>query len=356
MLADEGFAVEVLTVPLSWASVTVQFAHPGVAVRALPVRLGRAAAVLRLVDFVRALVATRRRFAGRPLVEIAYDPAGILYSDLAAFRPATRVAHFHECLQRYTTARIERRLGRTIGKYQALIVPDETRAELLRDQLQLQSRPWVVPNFPLRRAAPKRNAASRDAPFRVVYCGAVGTHQKLDLIIQSVPLWPASAVFSVIGNHVTGIGRELQGLARRLGVEERVAFQGWVSYERLPGLLAESDIAVSLLDPSFEQWRTALGASNKRYQYMQAGLPQIGDMNPRVPELLEGNGIGACLRAYTTEALAEIVSAYAGNPERRAAEGRRAAELHRTRYNYETAFRPVVDWLNGRVSAFAPAQ
>jgi glycosyltransferase involved in cell wall biosynthesis len=193
------------------------------------------------------------------------------------------------------------------------------------------------------RAAQSR--APNHSTFEVVYCGAIGTLQKLDLIISSVANWPRNTTLALIGNDRTDIATALKQQVEQLGLGDRVRFEGWLPYPALRARLAAAALGILMLDTSYEQFRTALGASNKRYQYMQAGLPQIGDMNPGVADLLEGQGIGRCVRSFDSAELATAVAEYANNPERCAVEGQRAYELHRTTYNYERAFRPVLEWI-----------
>ena len=259
-----------------------------------------------------------------------------------------RIAHFHECLQQLDTAWIEGRVRSAIRGYQLAVVPDAERAHILANQLALSARPMVVPNFPMRDHTTAAAARTRDArePFTVIYCGSLGVQQKLDLVIRSIPEWPAHARFAIVGNANSTEGEKLRAIAREVGVDTRVDFEGWLDYAHVPARLARADLAIALLDPAFEQWRTALGASNKRYEYMRAGLPQIGDMNPGVGEMLEGQGIGRCLGAFTTAELAAIVTDYADDPSRCRAEGEKAYRLHLEKYNYPSAFQPVLDWIS----------
>ncbi len=80
-------------------------------------------------------------------------------------------------------------------------------------------------------------------------------------------------------------------------------------------------------------------------RHMQAGLPQIGDMLPGVPELLEGNGIGRCIRDYAEPDIAGLVSYYLFHKQEREEAGRRAEQLHRDRYNYQAVFASTIDWI-----------
>jgi glycosyltransferase involved in cell wall biosynthesis len=353
LLADAGYRVELVTVPLAWSAAGgvadgVKFNHPGVAVQTVRVfDPGRRASLRRAAEFIKAITRSRRRLVadGYRLVEIAYEPVGIAYSDMAPCRRPTRIAHFHECLQRLDTSRLERRLAKSMRYFQKIVVADDGRAAILRTQLVLDVLPLAVPNFPMMMPNLGRVYKAAAAQFEVIYCGSIGFDQKLDQIIDSVPHWPKQAVFSIAGHDGSAIAQQLKAHARRLGVEDRVRFLGWTDYDDLPKRLAQAQLGISLLDQSFEQWRTALGASNKRYQYMQAGLPQIGDLNPGVKELLEDQGIGYCLKSDAPTELASIVAAYAADPDRGHREGQRAEALHLSHYNYQCAFQPLLSWL-----------
>lgn len=332
ILADAGHPVTLVTTPLNPGKNTTAFAHPGVDVHCVSAEGRRAHRVLR---FARALLGARRALP-RESVEIAYDPLGLLFSDLVPLRPRRRVAHLHEMLQTMDKLR-ESRLRTAIHRYDVVVVPDHSRAELTQRQLALAQAPLVVENYPLRADTPMTWSRTAGQRFEVVYCGSLGLNQKLDQVIRSIPLWPSHADFVMVGNDETPTSEELRTLAREQGVADRVHFLGWVNTPDAERRLAVAHLGIALLDPGFEQWRTALGASNKRYQYMKAGIPQIGDFNPGVPELL--NGIGACARTHEPAEIGRLVAAYVEDAERCAEEGARAFARHRATYNYERVFR-----------------
>ena len=94
-----------------------------------------------------------------------------------------------------------------------------------------------------------------------------------------------------------------------------------------------------------------VGASNKRYQYMQAGLAQISDRIPALIEVIDDNGIGRSVADYTEQSIADIVHYYWSRPQERVAAGERAEQLHLERYNYQNAFAPTLRWIREKVSA-----
>jgi len=348
LLVQAGYGVELISTPLPGVG-EIAFSCPNVTIRSIALRTGRGvASIFRTTDFVH-MIAGVRRFCGQALVaEIAYDPIGMFYSDLVPFRPKLRIAHFHETLVHFDQLRVEKRLRGAIRGFQKIIVADAERGEILQKQLKLSELPMVVPNYPM--ADPERKLFEdvsdiRDG-FEVIYCGSIGLNQKLDFVIASVAHWPPSAFLTIIGNDKTTIAQALKNDAEARGVKDRVRFEGWVDYSQLEMRLRQADLGICLLASGFEQLRTALGASNKRYQYMQAGLPQIGDMNPGVPQFLEGQKIGRVLHSYSEEELARIVAEYEDDPDKCREEGARARELHLTKYNYQMVFAPMLDWLN----------
>lgn len=344
ILADRGYRVSVLTTP-KVNSRHIDFEYPGVSVTCISATgAGRVKAAKRLSLFCANIWRWRSRFQGEDGIEIAYEPLGFFYSDITPAKPRMRVAHLHENLSRMDSAWIEGRLKGTLHDYQFVSVADSRRGEELQRQLDLVTPPFVIPNYPLIAEQDQEAVQHRQGQgFEVIYAGSIGTHQCLDLIVRSVPLWPAGSRLAIVGNDDSDIGRALKRLAGELDVADRVKFEGWLPYERIVERLSQADMAISMYSKEFSNTLDSLGASNKRYIYMKAGLPQIGDNIPGVPELLEGRGVGLCLGEDTPEAIAAIVRCYAEDPDRCRREGELARALVEREFNYESAFEPVLD-------------
>lgn len=347
LLANSGYFVELVTAPRQPGAREIRFSHPGVSSTVLPLRTGRGLqTIVRLAEFVAALTRVRARHRRASVVEIAYDPLAMFISDLAGLRPAHRVAHFHESLDDLDTLWLQKRLVRAIRDYQIVSVADHTRGEFLEDQLNLAAPPLVVPNYPMR--LDDHHVLCRQDKvdgFELVYAGSIGRDQKLDVVIEAVRHCAPTVTLTLIGDRELPLAKELGARAAALGISQRIRFPGWLDYADIPRRLVRAHLGVSLLDPEIGNWRSSLGASNKRYEYMRAGLPQIADMNPGVPELIEGNGVGRCVSSFSPDELAGLISAYVADPARCASEGRRAWQLHRERFNYQNAFAPMIDRL-----------
>lgn len=344
LLAAAGYSVEIVTSPLSREQDVPLFSCPGVRVSCLSPTQAFSGRLQRNVSYVRALLAARMR-AGQQATEICYDPIGVFLSDYTPFKPRRRVAHFHELLQ-YPDSFLEKRLRRAIENFRLVVVPDAARAIHTQSVLELKETPLVIENYPLRANKPLASAKS-SRRFEVVYCGSLGFNQKLDLAIRSSAFWPDGAYLVLIGNATTRPAQALKELAASINVAHRVEFLGWMETHTAECRLADANLGIGLLSTDSEQLRTALGASNKRFQYMKAGLPQVGDQNPGIPQLIEENGIGTCLRGHDPAELAGVVSAYMRDSARCRSEGARAFDLHHRLYNYEAVFSRLLERLVG---------
>nr|WP_306267878.1 glycosyltransferase [Pararhizobium sp. IMCC3301] len=336
LLAEAGHSVTLVTTPRRQEQTRPAFCHPGVAIRCISGRAAFGGRLSRMWQFGWALLAARRA-APQNVIEIAYDPIGLFYSDRIPLRPRRRMAHLHELLQ-YPESFLEKRLQNAIHSYDAVIVPDTDRAAHTQRMLRLAQSPLVIENYPLR--APKPLVASKEpgSRFEVIYCGSLGLQQKLDTVIRSIPDWPGHANLVLIGNDETRTAIFLRNLVVDLGLQDRVQFLGWMETPEAERRLAQADIGIAIFETDIEQLSTALGASNKRFQYMKAGLPQIGDGNPGIVALIEGNKIGSCVAMDEPTEIAALVCAYSGDHQRCCEEGKRAFALHQSQFNYERVF------------------
>jgi glycosyltransferase involved in cell wall biosynthesis len=297
--------------------------------------------------FIVTVTLLRLRHGART-AEIAFDADGIFISDYALFRPRRRIAHLHETQQRLGKSHIETRLRDALPRYGRVVVADAERAVLLRDRMGLTALPWVTPNYPLRESI-KPGTMSPGPGFEVIYAGSLGTFQMLDLIIRSIPLWPKEAFLTLVGDDTKPEALELKALAKSLGLANRVRFTGWCDLDQVVARYRQAQLGISLLSPKLTGILLNVGASNKRYQFMQAGLAQIGDRIPSLVEIIEGNAIGRCVADYTEQAVADLIDYYWRRPEERLAAGQKAELLHLDRYNYQRAFEPTLRWLQGGV-------
>jgi glycosyltransferase involved in cell wall biosynthesis len=293
------------------------------------------------------LIYCRLRFRREIAGEIAYDPDGIFFVRALPFRSRKVVAHLHEVLFNPRGSRIEKYSVRTLKDFSFVVTADERRASLLQSQVGDFLKIIVARNMPLLTTANGRfpNAAEVERPFSVVYHGVISDVQAIDSIIASMPAWPPDVTFHIYGKPDVQTRTKLERLAERKGISSRVRFEGWLSPPALIERLQNHSVGMSLLRPINDNWRYSLGASNKRYQYMQAGLPQISDNGEDIVGFIEGKKIGFCAPPDDPAAIAEKVCFFYERQATAKEFGRRARELYETEFHYEKDFAPILKFM-----------
>ena len=116
------------------------------------------------------------------------------------------------------------------------------------------------------------------------------------------------------------LGGALRGLARELGLEDRVRFLGWKSPHEVREILVESDI---FLAPSVSGANgDEEGVPVSAMEAMATGLPVVGTRHSGIPELV-GDGVsGFLVPEGDADALADRLARLAANPELRGRMGR----------------------------------
>jgi len=171
----------------------------------------------------------------------------------------------------------------------------------------------VIPLFPTVDARPGSGEPGRR---RVLFAGRVVASKGLAVLIR--------AARDVDGEFVVcGDGWQLEAmrrLARRLGVEARIRFTGWLSAEALATELADASV-VAL--PSL--WPEPFGLVG--IEALAAGRPVVASATGGVADWLQDGLSGLCVAPGDARALARALNELLGDPERRRAMGAAGREF-----------------------------
>ena len=332
LLASHGFNVTVITTSRVQGRASVDYQHDGV--RVIAARHGLRGPAL-LSTLTRLVYRSRTQSGGG--VEICYDPMGALVSELAPRKINKRILHLHE-LVLWCQPKWVRIMRSLIKRFDCVVVPDEMRAIYTEGQFGLGECPTVVPNYPILDGEPLPSKGGNEGRYEGVYFGSFGDDQVIPNIVESVGKWNPGATLTLIGDIHSSAAARIREVIKKRNLADRVFMESWLSRRDLQERVARADFGFSMLINSTAQWRTALGASNKRYQLMQFGLPQISDCNPGVNDLIEGGGVGRCVQGYEARDIADAVNAYLDRPEDLKRDGVRARRLHLEKYNYNSVF------------------
>lgn len=164
---------------------------------------------------------------------------------------------------------------------------------------------------------------------RVVYAGRVVRPKGVAVLLRAVRAVEGELLVCGDGSDLPAMRR----LAARLGLQERVAFTGWLEPEHLARELAEASIVAI---PSL--WPEPFGLVGIEAQ--AAGRPVIASSTGGVSDWLEDGRTGVCVPPGDVRALASTLSELLSDPDRQVtmgAAGRRAVQEHFTEERHVAA-------------------
>ncbi len=140
-----------------------------------------------------------------------------------------------------------------------------------------------------------------------MYAGNMGKGQTLDVIIRAVAELKDRSDFLL---HMVGDGSkrdELEALAEKLGVSNKVIFYGNQSRERMIEFYKKADALLITLRGNNAVGNTMPG---KLQMYMTTGKPILGAINGAANEVISESGCGKCTVAGDYKGLAKLMVDY----------------------------------------------
>jgi glycosyltransferase involved in cell wall biosynthesis len=160
--------------------------------------------------------------------------------------------------------------------------------------------------------------------FVLCYLGGFERHRGLEMAVEAMPLLarlvPQSLLLLVGGGSTEAA---LRAMAERLGVSDRVVFEGWQPFHRFPSYIQASQVC---LIPHVRNDHTDTTIPHKLFQTMLLGRPVlVSDCRP-LRRIVEETGCGLIVPSGDAEAFAAAAAALADTKLREpmAAAGRRA--------------------------------
>lgn len=207
------------------------------------------------------------------------------------------------------------------------------------------------PHPPRELHKPRGHADDRTAR-RVVFAGRVVKPKGLGVLIRAMRTVDAELVVCGDGMQLT----TMRKLARRLGVERRVHFRGWLDAERLARELSEASVVAI---PSL--WPEPFGLVG--IEALTAGRPVIASLTGGIPDWLEDGVTGVGVRPGDVRGLVRALDVLLADPERQQAIGAAGREMVAARFSPERhvgalleGYRAArVSWETGRGVGSTPA-
>jgi glycosyltransferase involved in cell wall biosynthesis len=352
LLADRGAGVLMLGVGAPDDAMVVR-PHPRIGVRLMPFEAPGWRQKVHYARFV--MWAASQARAWRPDWIYASDPLSCPAAlALATVAGAELLYHEHDSPD--SEVRRSSRLMRSVmaarrrmaSQASLCVLPNEERAEVFRSQTGAR-RIQTVWNTPLRREV-ARPSADRVSGLRLWYHGSVTPPNLPIAVVHAVAQLPESVSLEIVGYETRGhmgYGNELRATAERLGITGRVSVVPPMARSALIAAAARADVGVALLPAVSSRLneRAMVGASNKPFDYMAAGLALLVPEAPAWRNAFVASGFGLACDPESPVSIAAAIGRLLDDPAA-LAEMRRRAPLQITdAWNYETTFAPVLSTL-----------
>jgi len=157
----------------------------------------------------------------------------------------------------------------------------------------------VIRNVPPRK---KENRKRNHDGKTIVYLGMVNEGRGVELAIQSL-VELKNKQLKIIGSGDVEV--DMKVLVKKLALEDRVEFLGFVQPDEIDQHLEHAWIAVNMLNPISKSYYYSL--ANKFFDYLQAGLPMVNMAFPEYEAIHKNYKTGSFAKTYTVEALMQGV-------------------------------------------------
>jgi len=186
--------------------------------------------------------------------------------------------------------------------------------------------------LPLFSTIAPRSGTGHETRRRVVFAGRVVTPKGIGVLIRAMPALDGELV--VCGD---GWGLEsMRRLARRLGVQERVRFTGWLAPEALAQELADASVVAM---PSL--WPEPFGLVG--IEANAAGRPVVASATGGVVDWLSDGVNGLLVKPGDARALAAALNELLADPARQLQMGAAGRELVAARFSLERHLEQLLD-------------
>jgi glycosyltransferase involved in cell wall biosynthesis len=236
------------------------------------------------------------------------------------------------------------------------ILPEARRGQLIKGQNGLLGDPIIVWNCPLRetKRSPRRrilplaggNGSGRKFVIRHGPLWYGGQGHCLEETIRSIPYWRNDTDFVLLGYVAEDYSRSLRSLAKQVGVEDRLHLVPPVRHGNVFDHIVGANLGHALYNhPSDINKKYQATASLKFFEYMRAGLPVIAPEEEGFTRLIDEFECGTCVDAADPDLIGNAIRELLSDESLQRRLGENAYRAHLEKCNYETQYRPVMEFL-----------
>ncbi len=228
-----------------------------------------------------------------------------------------------------------------------LICITQHLADMIKDRFKTKGRILVAPDGVDPEQCNKKESGainSHDIKKRktLLYLGSLHHWKGMEILISAMQYLPDASLL-IAGGNIESI-RNYQSLAKKLGVDTRVQFEGFVPPGKRFGYISRADICVlPLKSMSISSYFTS---PLKLFEYMAAGKPIVASDLPAIREVLSNRVNSILVPPDNPEKLAEGIRILLENPslcEKIAGQ----AFLDAQKYTWDKRAEKIIDFIKG---------
>lgn len=218
----------------------------------------------------------------------------------------------HELFPEAPELQYRSRVKRFWERLESFLLPRLKHAYTVCDAIAAHYKERYGLNFKVVRNVPfliEKDSLEKTRPPIVLYQGAINPGRGLELAIRAM-VCLEEAQLLIVGD---GVGlQSLKELAKEIGVEDRVCFEGRVPYEKLKSYTNRASVGLLLEEPLGLSFTYAL--PNKLFDYIHADLPFVASPLLEVEKIMDQYKVGALLQERKPAVLANQIKAILEQP------------------------------------------
>jgi glycosyltransferase involved in cell wall biosynthesis len=195
------------------------------------------------------------------------------------------------------------------------------------------------------RIHPNINQKNTSDELRFIYVGMIGEFRGLDIVIDVMPIllskYNLNIFFDILGN-VGDYLDKLKEKVRRLNLEQRVVFHGWVKNNEIDKYIEKADIGVL---PLWKLSHYDVTVSNKLFDYMACSIPVVSSNVTSMARIIRESKCGLIFEDRDLNQFIQCVLDLTNTKLRQelGENGKRAVE---EKYNWESDRRRMLNIIN----------
>lgn len=242
---------------------------------------------------------------------------------------------------------IDRARSAVVSNAHRVVFPNRQRAVTTLDRVAFDhKRLSIIWNLPRTSEIPETEP-TQDDPFIVYYHGTITRERLPESIVRAISAFNGRVILQVLGYETVSSNGYLAYLTSTFGARDRggiIEFLGQRSRSSLLEVAAQAHIGLALMPMASDSldMRHMVGASNKAFDYMAAGLPVIVSDLPDWRHIFVDKKFGFALNPESESEFVDLLHVLLRSRDLLNEMSSRCQEQIKSSWNYDAAFEHLI--------------